>query len=156
MPTGKTTRRIVPSVPHETHRYLKTPETIAGYLRVSLEDGDPLFVTVSLRTAAAAIGGMAVLAERTGLSRETLYRTLSERGNPRLNTLARLYAAFGLRLSVEPLTEVPERLRTTVRKPAKTAKVPIRKAPARKTAARKTKSKATPKPAAARAPRPRR
>lgn len=154
MPTGKTTRRIAPSVPHETHRYLKTPETIAGFLRVSLEDGDPLFVTVSLRTAAAAIGGMAVLAERTGLSRETLYRTLSERGNPRLDTLARLYAAFGLRLSVEPLTEVPERFRSAVRKTAKTAKAPVRKAPARKTAARKTKAR--PKPVAAKPARPRR
>jgi len=35
-----------------------------------------------------AVGGMTALSEKTGLSRETLYRTLSERGNPRLDTLA--------------------------------------------------------------------
>jgi len=45
---------------------------------------------------------MIALAEKTGLSRETLYRTLSERGNPRLETLAVILAAFGLRLTVKP------------------------------------------------------
>ncbi|MGC4028935.1 MAG: putative addiction module antidote protein [Steroidobacteraceae bacterium] len=65
-----------------------------------LEDGDARVVPVALRTAAEAVGGMAALAERTGLSRETLYRTLSENGNPRLDTLAALLEAFGLRLTV--------------------------------------------------------
>jgi len=137
---------------------------VAGYLQDSLEDGDPLFVTMSLRTAAAAIGGMAVLAQRTGLSRETLYRTLSERGNPRLYTLAKLYAAFGLRLSVEPMTEVPERFRTAARKTPKKGKAPARKTVARKTVARKTVARKTtarkatpkPKPAAPKPARPRR
>jgi probable addiction module antidote protein len=40
------------------------------------------------------------LADKTKLSRETLYRTLSERGNPRLNTLTAILAAYGMRLSV--------------------------------------------------------
>lgn len=44
---------------------------------------------------------MAALARKTGLSRETLYRTLSTRGNPRLDTLAVILAAFGLRLTVQ-------------------------------------------------------
>lgn len=66
-----------------------------------LEDGDARAVPVALRTVADAVGGMAALAERTGLSRETLYRTLSERGNPRLDTLAAILAAFNLRLSVQ-------------------------------------------------------
>ena len=57
---------------------------------------------VALRTVADAVGGMAALAEKTGLSRETLYRTLSEKGNPRLDTLIAILAAFGLRLSVQP------------------------------------------------------
>jgi len=51
---------------------------------------------------ADAVGGMGALAEKTGLSRETLYRTLSENGNPRLDTLGAILAAFGLRLSVQP------------------------------------------------------
>jgi probable addiction module antidote protein len=65
-----------------------------------LEDGDPRAVPIALRTVAEALGGMAALAKRTGLSRETLYRTLSKDGNPRLDTLAALLDAFGLRLTV--------------------------------------------------------
>jgi probable addiction module antidote protein len=55
-----------------------------------------------LRTVADAAGGIAALADKTGLSRETLYRTLSKKGNPRLDTLAAILAAYGLRLSVRP------------------------------------------------------
>lgn len=66
-----------------------------------LDDGDARAVPVALRTVAEAVGGMAALARKTGLSRETLYRTLSARGNPRLDTLAAILAAFGLRLTVQ-------------------------------------------------------
>lgn len=103
MPVGKTTRTTTRSVPFEAERYLQTPEMIAGFVEEAIADGDARFVPIALRTATAAIGGMAVLAERTGLSRETLYRTLSKNGNPRLDTLAAILGAFGLRLSVEPL-----------------------------------------------------
>jgi probable addiction module antidote protein len=41
------------------------------------------------------------LARRTGLSRETLYRTLSENGNARLDTLGAILNAFGLQLTVQ-------------------------------------------------------
>jgi probable addiction module antidote protein len=67
-----------------------------------LKDGDSRAVPVALRTVAEAVGGMAALASKTKLSRETLYRTLSERGNPRLDTLATILAAYGMRLSVRP------------------------------------------------------
>lgn len=72
-----------------------------------LEDGDARAVPIALRTVAEALGGMTALAERTGLSRETLYRTLSKDGNPRLDTLAALLDAFGLRLTVRPQAKVP-------------------------------------------------
>ncbi len=67
-----------------------------------LQDGDARAVPIALRTVVDSVGGMAALADKTGLSRETLYRTLSDRGNPRLDTLAVLLAAFGLRLTVQP------------------------------------------------------
>ena len=67
-----------------------------------LEDGDARAVPVALRTVVDAVGGMSALAHKTGFSRETLYRTLSERGNPRLDTLAVILAVFGLRLTVQP------------------------------------------------------
>jgi probable addiction module antidote protein len=74
-----------------------------------LADGDPRAIPIALRTVADAIGGMAALADKTGLSRETLYRTLSEKGNPRLGTLTGILAAFGLRLSVQPNKTVAKR-----------------------------------------------
>lgn len=102
MPTGKTTKRA-PSVPFRAAAYLRSNADIAAYIEEMLADGDARAVPVALRTVADAVGGMSVLAERTGLSRETLYRTLSERGNPRLDTLAAILAAFNLRLSVRPV-----------------------------------------------------
>ena len=46
------------------------------------------------------VGAIAVVAERAGLSRETLYRTLSKSGNPQLMRLTRILSATGLRFSV--------------------------------------------------------
>lgn len=100
MATGKTTRPA--SLPFRPADHLTGQDEIAEYLDAMLADGDPRAVPVALRTVADAVGGMAALAEKTGLSRETLYRTLSERGNPRLDTLTAILAAFGLRLSVRP------------------------------------------------------
>jgi probable addiction module antidote protein len=71
-------------------------------MEAMLADGDARAIPVALRTVADAVGGMTALAEKTGLSRETLYRTLSDKGNPRLDTLATILAAFDLRLSVQP------------------------------------------------------
>jgi probable addiction module antidote protein len=78
-------------------------------MEAMLADGAARAVPVALRTVADAVGGMAALAEKTGLSRETLYRTLSEKGNPRLDTLTAILAAFGLRLSVQPDKPRPRR-----------------------------------------------
>ena len=102
MRTGKTTKRAVPSRPFSAADQLRSEAEVAAYLEAMLEDGDARAVPVALRTVVDAVGGMAALADKTGLSRETLYRTLSERGNPRLDTLAVILAAFGLRLTVQP------------------------------------------------------
>jgi probable addiction module antidote protein len=101
MATGKTTRRAAPpSRPFKASKHLRSEGEIAAYIEAMLEDGDTRAVPVALRTVAEALGGMAALAQRTGLSRESLYRTLSKDGNPRLDTLAALLNAFGLRLTV--------------------------------------------------------
>jgi probable addiction module antidote protein len=101
MRTGKTTKRAAPpSRPFRAADHLRNEAEIAAYIEAMLEDGDARVVPVALRTVADAVGGMAALAEKTGLSRETLYRTLSPQGNPRLDTLAAILAAFGLRMSV--------------------------------------------------------
>jgi probable addiction module antidote protein len=102
MRTGKTIKPAAASAPFRAADHLRNDTEIAAYIETMLEDGDARAVPIALRTVADALGGMAALADRTGLSRETLYRTLSEKGNPRLDTLAAVLAAFGLRLSVQP------------------------------------------------------
>lgn len=102
MPTGKTTNLAAASVPFRAGAYLRNDAAIAAYIEDMLSDGDARLVPIALRAVADAVGGMAKLAERTGLSRETLYRTLSDKGNPRLDTLAAILSAFGLRLAVAP------------------------------------------------------
>jgi probable addiction module antidote protein len=102
MRTGKTTKSVSPGRPFNAAGHLRNEVEVAAYVEAMLEDGDARAVPVALRTVVDAMGGMAALAEKTGLSRETLYRTLSERGNPRLDTLAVILAAFGLRLTVQP------------------------------------------------------
>ncbi|WP_296456301.1 addiction module antidote protein [Phenylobacterium sp.] len=45
--------------------------------------------------------GMTDLAEKTGLSRQALYKALSDDGNPRLNTFLKVMNALGLTLKVK-------------------------------------------------------
>lgn len=56
---------------------------------------------LALRTVAEAHGGLAAVAAEAGLSRESLYRALSPKGNPTLKTLLAVLKTVGLRLSVE-------------------------------------------------------
>ena len=102
MATGKATKSAPASTPFRVADYLRSERDIAAYLETMLADGDARAIPLALRTVADAVG-MTELAERTGLSRETLYRTLSGKGNPRLDTLASILDCFGLRLAVAPI-----------------------------------------------------
>ena len=55
----------------------------------------------ALRQIAAARGGISKVAKAAGIKRESLYRALSPRGNPRLSTLFAVTKAMGLTLTVE-------------------------------------------------------
>jgi probable addiction module antidote protein len=60
-----------------------------------------VFLLALRDVAEARLGGIGGLAQQSGLNRETLYRTLSEQGNPELTSLDKLLHAVGLRLAVE-------------------------------------------------------
>ncbi len=79
-----------------------SPEFAAEYLRATLEEGDePSVLLIALRRIAEARGGIAKVAKAAGVERESLYRALSVRGNPRLSTLVAVTRAVGLKLTVE-------------------------------------------------------
>jgi probable addiction module antidote protein len=83
---------------------LKDPEEAAAYLNAVLDTQDePDFEAVllgALRHVAKA-HGIAAIAERSQLNRESLYRALSEKGDPKLRTIAAVLHAMGLRLCVQ-------------------------------------------------------
>jgi probable addiction module antidote protein len=83
-------------------RRLRTDSKFAAeYLRAALEDQDePKVLLIALRHLAQA-HGVAKVAKAAGIERESLYRTLSADGNPRLSTLFAVAKAVGLRLTVE-------------------------------------------------------
>ena len=70
------------------------------YLNAALEEEDSELFLLALRNVAEAQGGVAQLAEKTKLNRESLYKMLSERGNPELRSLDVLLHALGFRLAV--------------------------------------------------------
>lgn len=87
------------SVTYDTAQYLRTDEEIAAYLNAALEEGEPALFLVALRNVARA-RGMTQLAEAAGLNRESLYKMLSEQGNPEFYSIDKLLHALGLKLSV--------------------------------------------------------
>ena len=88
--------------PYDTAEHLKSPEDIALYIEAVLEEDDPALLAHAIGVVARAQGMMKV-AQETGRSREQLYRTLSDKGNPQLDTLMSVLRALGLRLSVQPI-----------------------------------------------------
>lgn len=81
--------------------YLATPEDRAAYIEAALETDDPSFIALALGDIAKA-RGVAAFAAETGISRETIYKTFREGGNPTLATLSKVTRALGLRLAVVP------------------------------------------------------
>ena len=109
---GKTTKRETTkrgvaqrrSVSHResTLEWLRKDAThAAALLEAALETGDEGDFMAALRTVTEARGGVAKIAQETGLNREALYRTLSKKGNPQLSSLLPILQAAGLKLWVQ-------------------------------------------------------
>ena len=87
--------------PFDMANYLGTEEEVAEYLRQVLEEGDPAELAAALGDIARA-GGMTQLARDTGLSRESLYKSLSGERAPSSDTLFKVIHAMGFKLTLEP------------------------------------------------------
>jgi probable addiction module antidote protein len=82
--------------------YLKSPQAMADYLSEALATDDPEFICDALDTIARA-KGMTQVAKETGLSRESLYKSLSGTTKPEFETIRKVINSFGLRLVAEPI-----------------------------------------------------
>ena len=90
----------MPTIEHDAGEYLKTPEDIAAYLNAVAEEmgDDPRLLMIALRNVAKARGGISELAREANLDRVSLSRTLSGQRTPRLDTLAKLANACGVKI----------------------------------------------------------
>ena len=85
--------------PFDASDYLDNEETIAEYLAAALENPDQDAFLIAVRDVAKA-RGIANVAARAGLGRESLYKTLQPGAKPRFDTVRRLLAALGVKLDV--------------------------------------------------------
>ena len=93
--------REMNTVKHNEWLYeqLKDRDFAADYLTAAAEDDEPVVFLQALRKIAEA-QGMPRVASRAGVPRESLYRILSAKGNPRWSTLVPVLRATGLKLAV--------------------------------------------------------
>ena len=88
--------------PFDPAKYLDSDEAVAEYLTAIIEDHDPALLAAALGDIARA-RGMSEIARASGLTREALYKALRPDAQPRFDTVARVCAALGVRLVVQPV-----------------------------------------------------
>jgi probable addiction module antidote protein len=83
---------------------LKNSERAGIYLEAAIEEyqttGNKKAFLRSLRNVAEAQGGIGQLAEKTSLNRQHLYTALSEKGNPRFDTIGKILQGLGYKISI--------------------------------------------------------
>lgn len=87
--------------------YRSDPALALEVINGILADGDQAELMTVLRQLAQAVGGVQTVAEQAHLNPTQLYRTLSPKGNPALNSLTAILKVMGLRLAVQPLASSP-------------------------------------------------
>lgn len=87
------------SIPFDASEYLDSPEMVREYLSVMLEENGIDGLKRALNDVARA-KGMTEIANQIGVSRASLYKSLSDDGNPRFETIAKIIDALGCKLVV--------------------------------------------------------
>jgi probable addiction module antidote protein len=90
-------------LPFDIAEHLQTDADIQGFLKEVAETGDSSDFLHALNIAARA-KGMGDIAKQIGVSRASLYKSLSENGNPRFDTVSKVCQALGVKLSVDAMS----------------------------------------------------
>jgi probable addiction module antidote protein len=90
--------------PFDAAEYLDSPEIIAAYLTEAFESDDPSAIVMAVGAVARA-RGMSTVAEKTGLSRENLYRALGGDAKPEFGTVLKVLRALEIDLIAQPHDE---------------------------------------------------
>lgn len=115
----------------DSAEFLKTDADVTAYLQACMEEApdDAAFIAHALGVAARARGNMTGLARDTGVSREGLYKALSEDGNPSFGTVLKVVRALGYRLALVEKAAAKRRPRGAA---VQTAASKTRRRPARR------------------------
>jgi probable addiction module antidote protein len=90
----------------ELLKILRDPEDAIAYLNVAMADEDPSIFLIALKNVIEAQDlQIQDVAERSHLSRQNIYRILSDKGNPRLKSIKSLLNSVGFNLSISPLNK---------------------------------------------------
>lgn len=89
---------------YDVAEHLGSTEEMAAYLDTCIEEanGDATFIAKALGNIARA-RGMSQIARETGLSRESLYRSLDGEHVPSFDTILKVTKALGINLHAEPI-----------------------------------------------------
>lgn len=92
------TRYKTRTIPYEDelYEYLSDPEEAVAYLTACYEDDHPGTFLVAVRDVVAVYGGVGAMSRGTSLNRENLYKMLSDRGNPSLDSLRAIFEHLGV------------------------------------------------------------
>ncbi len=90
---------LTETFPFDISEHLETSEDIRGFLKEVADSGDTTDFIHALNIAARA-KGMTEVAKQAGVTRASLYKSLSENGNPRFETISKIVEALGCKLAV--------------------------------------------------------
>jgi probable addiction module antidote protein len=82
---------------------LSTPRNIAGLLNAVLLEEDKRVFLLTMRDVIKANGGFTDLSRKTGISREHLYYTFSNKGNPSFKTINKVLKTYNVQLGINPI-----------------------------------------------------
>lgn len=110
--------------------YLDDDETIASYLNdaieISTSSGDPNVFKVALGNIARA-RGMGEIAKKSGLGRESLYKTFAPEAKPRFDTMQRVFASMNMQMKLVPIEQTMIEIGSKPSKPKAVARRAKRK-----------------------------
>lgn len=91
----------VETIPFDASDYLDDAEAQAELLADAVDSGDARYIAQALGVIAKA-RGMTNVAREAGVTREALYKALSDRGDPKFSTVLGVARALGLKLTLAP------------------------------------------------------
>tara|TARA_R110002020_G_scaffold87764_3_gene216054 strand:+ start:1672 stop:1974 length:303 start_codon:yes stop_codon:yes gene_type:complete len=91
----------IETLPFDAADFLGDSTAQSELIADAFDSGDARYIAHALGLVARA-RGMTQVAKDAGVSREALYRALSQEGDPRLSTLLGVLRALGLSLHAEP------------------------------------------------------